>query len=137
MFQAVRPVAQVLAGVVCLETALGILSPTIAGQFVVVESWLNDKATNQNRGRIFSLYMAVSWAASGVSPLALNLADPTGHELFTLAAVALVTSLVPLGLTGFGNPEIGERNQFGVRKLFGLSPLGVVACFGSGMATPA
>ena len=216
MLQAVRPVAQVLAGVVCLETALGILSPTIAlqlthraapaeiigfigsayfigfllgtmtchrvidrvghirtfsvfaavaanatllyivfddiymwvalrvvigyaiaGQFVVVESWLNDKATNQNRGRIFSLYMAVSWAASGVSPLALNLADPTGHELFALAAVALVTSLVPLGLTGFGNPEIGERNQFGVRKLFGLSPLGVVACFGSGMATPA
>jgi MFS family permease len=216
MLQAVRPVTQVLAGVVCLETALGILSPTIAlqlahrgappaiigfigsayfigfllgtmtchrvidrvghirtfsvfaaiaanatllylvfddiyiwvalrvltgyaiaGQFVVVESWLNDKATNQNRGRIFSLYMAVSWAASGVSPLALNLADPTGHRLFTLAAIALVTSLVPLGLTRFGNPEIGERAHFGVRKLFGISPLGVVACFGSGMATPA
>jgi len=216
VLQAVRPVTQVLAGVVCLETALGILSPTIAlqlthraappeiigfigsayfigflvgtmtchrvidrvghirtfsvfaaiaanatllylvfddiyiwvalrvltgyaiaGQFVVVESWLNDKATNQNRGRIFSLYMAVSWAASGVSPLALNLADPTGHELFTLAALALVTSLVPLGLTRFGNPEIGERSHFGVRKLFGLSPLGVVACFGSGMVTPA
>jgi MFS family permease len=216
MLQAVRPVTQVLAGVVCLETALGILSPTIAlqlahrdeppaiigfigsayfigfllgtitshrvidrvghirtfsvfaaiaanatllylvfddiyvwvalrvltgyaiaGQFVVVESWLNDKATNQNRGRIFSLYMAVSWAASGVSPLALNLADPTGHRLFTLAAIALVTSLVPLGLTRFGNPEIGERSHFGVRKLYGISPLGVVACFGSGMATPA
>ncbi len=216
MLQAVRPVTQVLAGVVCLETALGILSPTIAlqlahrgappaiigfigsayfigfllgtmtchrvidrvghirtfsvfaaiaanatllylvfddiyiwvalrvltgyaiaGQFVVVESWLNDKATNQNRGRIFSLYMAVSWAASGVSPLALNLADPTGHRLFTLAAIALVTSLMPLGLTRFGNPEIGERTHFGVRKLYGISPLGVVACFGSGMATPA
>jgi MFS family permease len=216
MLQAVRPVTQVLAGVVCLETALGILSPTIAlqlthraappeaigligsayflgfllgtmtchrvidrvghirtfsvfaaiaanatllylvfdniyiwvalrvltgyaiaGQFVVVESWLNDKATNQNRGRIFSLYMAVSWAASGVSPLALNLADPTGHKLFTLAAMALVTSLVPLGLTSFGNPEIGERTHLSVRKLYGISPLGVVACFGSGMATPA
>jgi MFS family permease len=109
----------------------------IAGQFVVVESWLNDKATNQNRGRIFSLYMAVSWAASGVSPLALNLADPTGHTLFALAAIALVTSLVPLGLTRFGNPEIGERVHFGVRKLYKVSPLGVVACFGSGMATPA
>jgi MFS family permease len=216
MLQAVRPVVQVLAGVVCLETALGILSPTIAlqlahrseppeiigfigsayfvgfligtmtchrvidrvghirtfavfaalaanatllylvfddiyiwvalrvvtgyaiaGQFVVVESWLNDKATNLNRGRIFSLYMAVSWAASGVSPLALNLADPTGHRLFTLAALALVTSLVPMGLTSFGNPEIGERDHFGIAKLFKISPLGVVACFGSGMATPA
>ncbi len=216
MLQAVRPVTQVLVGVVCLETALGILSPTIAlqlthraapieiigfigsayfvgflvgtlsahrvidrvghirtfavfaavaanatllylvfddiyiwvvlrvimgyaiaGQFVVVESWLNDKATDDNRGRVFSLYMAVSWAASGVSPLALNLTDPTGHRLFTLAAIALVTSLVPLGLTGIGNPEIGERSHFGVRKLYKISPLGVVACFGSGVATPA
>jgi len=68
-------------------------------------------------------------------PVVLNFS--TGHRLFTLAAIALVTSLVPLGLTRFGNPEIGERTHFGVRKLFGISPLGVVACFGSGIATPA
>jgi MFS family permease len=216
VLKSVRPVIQVLAGVVCLETALGILSPTIAlqlthrgappaiigfigsayfigfllgtlsshrvidrvghirtfgvfaalaanttllylvfdnayiwaalrvlmgyaiaGQYVVVESWLNDKASKSNRGRIFSIYMAVSWAASGISPLAINLADPTGHILFTMAAIALVTSLIPLGLTRFGNPEIGERVHFGIRKLLSISPLGVVTCFGAGMATPA
>jgi MFS family permease len=81
----------------------------IAGQYVVVESWLNDKASNENRGRVFSLYMMVSWAASGISPLALNLGDPTGHLLLTLAAIALIVSLIPLGLTRIGNPEIGER----------------------------
>jgi MFS family permease len=216
MLRSVGQIGQVLVGVVCLETALGILSPTIAlqlthrnvspeiigfigsayfvgflagtlnshrvidrvghirtfavfaaiaanatmlylvfddtliwvalrvlmgyaiaGQFVVVESWLNDKARDDNRGRIFALYMAVSWAASGVSPLAINLADPTGHRLFTLAAIALVTSLVPLGLTRIGNPEIGEREHFGIRKLYKISPLGVVACFVSGVVTPA
>jgi MFS family permease len=216
MLQAVRPIGQVLLGVVCLETALGILSPTIAlqlahrgtsdmligligsayflgfllgtmtchrvidrvghirtfavfaalaasstllyvifdqievwvplrvltgyaiaGQYVVVESWLNDKASDDNRGRIFALYMIVSWAASGISPLALNLADPTGHRLLTLAAIALVTSLIPLGLTRFGNPEIGERNHFGLLKLYSISPLGVIACLGAGIAGPA
>jgi MFS family permease len=216
MLQAVRPIGQVLMGVVCLETALGILSPTIAlqlahrgvsdtligiigsayfggfllgtmschrvidrvghirafavfaaiaadttllylvfeqtfvwvvlrvltgyaiaGQYVVVESWLNDKATSDNRGRIFAVYMVVSWAASGVSPLALNIPDPTGHLLLTLAAIALVTSLIPLGLTRFGNPEIGERTHFGLLKLYRISPTGVIACLGSGIATPA
>ena len=216
MLQAVRPILQVLAGVVCLETALGILSPTItlqlahrsapaeligligsayfggfllgtltchrvidrvghirtfavfaaiaanatllflvfeqvyvwlalrvlagyaiAGLYVVAESWLNDKATNENRGRIFSVYMAVSWAASGISPLALNLGDPTGHLLLTQAAIALVASLIPLAITRIGNPEIGEREHFGLMRLHKISPTGIVACFGSGIATPA
>ena len=216
MLKTVRPILQVLVGVVCLETALGILAPTIAlqlvhrnepaeiigliasayfggfllgtltcqrvidrvghirsfavfaaiagsmtllllifdqiyvwialrvivgyaiaGQYVVVESWLNDKATNENRGRDFSLYMMVSWAASGISPLALNLGDPTGHLLLTLAAIALILSLIPLGLTRIGNPEIGEREHFGLIRLYKISPTGIVACFGSGIATPA
>jgi MFS family permease len=216
MLQAIRPIGQVLLGVVCLETALGILSPTItlqlahrgtsdtligligsayflgfllgtmtchrvidrvghirtfavfaalaasstllymifeqidlwvalrvltgyaiAGQYVVVESWLNDKASDENRGRIFAIYMVVSWAASGISPLALNLADPTGHRLLTLAAIALIASLIPLGLTRFGNPEIGDRTHFGLRKLYSISPLGVMACLGAGIAGPA
>src|SRR5579885_2774958 len=216
MVAAVRSILQVLAGVVCLETALGILSPTIAlqlahraappeligligsayfggfllgtlschrvidrvghirsfavfaavaanatllllifdqvylwvvlriiggyaiaGQYLVIERWLNDKASNENRGRIFSIYMMVSWAASGVSPLALNLGDPTGHLLLTLAAIALVTSLLPLALTRIGNPEIGEREHFGLIRLYNISPTGIVACFGSGVATPA
>lgn len=109
----------------------------IAGQYVVVESWLNDKASNENRGRVFSLYMMVSWAASGISPLALNLGDPTGHLLLTLAAIALIVSLIPLGLTQIGNPEIGEREHFGLIRLYNISPTGIIACFSSGIATPA
>jgi MFS family permease len=109
----------------------------IAGQYVVVESWLNDKASNENRGRVFSLYMMVSWAASGISPLALNLGDPTGHLLLTLAAIALIVSLIPLGLTRIGNPEIGEREHFGLIRLYKISPTGIIACFSSGIATPA
>jgi MFS family permease len=216
LLRTLRPVLAVLVGVVCLETALGVLSPTItlqlvhrsipaafigligsayfagfllgtltchrvidrvghirtfavfaalaanavlmfllfdqvyvwlglrvltgyaiAGQYVVVESWLNDKATSGNRGRIFALYMSVSWAASGISPLALNIADPTGHRLLTLAAIALVASLIPLGLTRIGNPEIGGHEHFGLIRLYRISPSGVVACFGSGIAGPA
>lgn len=115
-----------------------ILGYAFAGQFVVIESWLNDKATEDNRGRIFSLYMAVSWAASGLSPLALNLRDAIGSvPLFSLVAMLMATALVPMALTRVGNPEIGERNHFGVRRLFHISPTGFVACFGSGLMNQA
>ena len=45
----------------------------IAGAFVVIESWLNDKASEDNRGRIFAVYMVVSWGAGGLSPLGAQL----------------------------------------------------------------
>jgi MFS family permease len=109
-----------------------------AGQFVVIESWLNDKATDDNRGRVFSYYMATSWAASGISPLALNFHDAIGSViLFCLVAILLGTALIPMALTRVGNPEIGDREHFGIRKLLGISPTGVVICFGSGLLNSA
>jgi MFS family permease len=105
----------------------------IAGQFVIVESWLNDKATSSNRGQIFALYMVVSWATSGVGPLALNLPDPDGSILFALIAFTMSAALIPMALTRVGNPEVGQRTHFGIAKLYRISPLGVLACFSSGL----
>jgi MFS family permease len=115
-----------------------LLGYAFAGQFVVIESWLNDKAADDNRGRIFSYYMAVSWAASGVSPLALNFHDAIGSTiLFCIIAMLFGTALIPMALTRVGNPEIGDRVHFGIRKLLSISPTGVVVCFGSGLLTSA
>jgi MFS family permease len=105
----------------------------IAGLFVVIESWLNDKATSENRGRLFGIYLVVSWAASGAGPLAINLGDPEGIRLFALITTLLCCALIPMALTRVGNPEIGHRNHFGIRRLYRISPLGTAACFGSGL----
>ncbi|MFO1059162.1 MAG: MFS transporter [Dongiaceae bacterium] len=105
----------------------------IAGLFVVIESWLNDKATSDNRGRLFGIYLVVSWGASGAGPLALNLHDPDGIRLFALITTMMCCALIPMALTRVGNPEIGHRTRFGIRRLYRLSPLGTAACFGSGL----
>jgi MFS family permease len=69
----------------------------VAGLVVIVESWLNDKATTENRGRVFALYMALTWAASGLGPLALNIEDPDGLILFVLITMLIAFSLVASG----------------------------------------
>ncbi len=115
-----------------------VLGYAFAGLFVIVESWLNDKATEATRGRIFAVYMAVSWAATGVSPLALNFEERVGTTiLFGIVAMLLTTALVPMALTRVGNPEIGHREHFGIAKLFRISPSGVTACFGTGLVATA
>lgn len=107
----------------------------IAGAFVVIESWLNDKASEDNRGRIFAVYMLVSWGASGLSPLSLNVANAYGDFLFEISTILLAAAMIPLALTKVGNPEIGHRQSFSILKLIQSSPTGVMCCFASGLLT--
>jgi MFS family permease len=108
---------------------------SMAGLFIVIESWLNDKATVETRGRILAVYMVASWAASGVGPQALNIPDPEGRILFCLSAVLLSLSVIPMALTRVGNPETRDRAHFGIARLWRISPLGVLACSVSGLMT--
>jgi MFS family permease len=105
----------------------------VAGLVVIVESWLNDKATTENRGRVFALYMALTWAASGLGPLALNIEDPDGLILFVLITMLIAFSLVPMALTKVRNPEIAHREHFGIRRLYSISPTGTIVSFASGL----
>jgi MFS family permease len=105
----------------------------VAGLVVIVESWLNDKATTENRGRVFALYMAVTWAASGLGPLALNIEDPNGLILFVVITILIAFSLIPMALTKIRNPEIAHREHFGIRRLYSISPTGTIVSFASGL----
>ncbi len=107
----------------------------IAGAFVVIESWLNDKASEDNRGRIFAVYMVVSWGAGGLSPLSLNIADSQTDILFKISTILMAAAMIPLALTKVGNPEIGHRDPFSIVKLIKASPTGVTCCVASGLLT--
>ena len=50
----------------------------LAGLYVVAESWLNDRATNETRGQILSVYMVVTYIGVGGGQLLLNAASPRG-----------------------------------------------------------
>jgi MFS family permease len=108
----------------------------MSGAFLITESWLNDKAGAASRGRVFAAYLFVSWSASAVGPLALNLHN-AANFLFIIIAMCFATALVPMALTQVSNPEIANRTHFGVRRLFAVSPLGAVACFASGLVNSA
>jgi MFS family permease len=107
---------------------------SFAGLYVVAESWLNDRATNETRGQILSIYMVVSFGGMTAGQFLLNLADPGGFGLFVLISVLVSLALVPISLTAAPAPSFDAPSPVGLRQLYSVSPLGVVGGLGTGMA---
>lgn len=105
-----------------------------AGLFVVVESWLNERSTNETRGKMLSLYMIVSLSFMILGQLLLTLAPAEQPELFILTSVLVSLALVPISLTVIAAPAIAQTPPIRIRDLYHRSPLGVIGAFGTGIA---
>ena len=60
-----------------------------AGAAMIVESWLNERATNENRGALMSTYIIINMTAIMAGQLVLTAVDPSGFTAFVLASVAV------------------------------------------------
>lgn len=108
-----------------------------AGIYVVAESWLNDRATNANRGVALATYMLVLYVGLGGGQFLLNVGDAAGPTLFILVAVLISLAVVPMTLSVQRAPEFDIPRKIGVRELYAASPMGVVGVTASGMITGA
>ena len=106
-----------------------------AGLYIVAESWLNDRATNETRGQVLSLYMVVTYVGVGAGQLMLNLAAPTDFPLFILTSVLISIAVVPLLLSAGSPPKFQESVSISLIQLYRLSPLGIVSMFVVGLVT--
>lgn len=96
-----------------------------AGCYVVIESWLNERADNVTRGSLFSIYMVVSFASMTAGQWLFSAGDPTGYNLFIIASVLLSVSLVPLLVSNTQVPEVMSTESMSLRKLYSISPAGI------------
>ncbi|QEX23083.1 MFS transporter [Hypericibacter adhaerens] len=104
-----------------------------SGLYVVIESWLNDRAANENRGRLLAFYTVIQAAAIASGQLMLNLDDPAGFQLFTLVAILISASVLPVLLVSAPMPRFGESRKLSLRTLYRLSPLGMIGTLGAGV----
>ena len=98
-----------------------------SGLFVVAESWLNDRASNENRGAILSVYMVVITLGMGSGQFLLNVADPASTELFILISVIISFALVPILLTARPAPAFEQGVSMSIVALYKVSPLAVIS----------
>jgi len=108
-----------------------------AGLYMVIESWLNERASNTNRGQLFATYMVIQLAAITAGQMLLPAGDAAGFGLFAVAAIAITLALVPVGLTSSSAPQPLETVRLRLGRLYRMSPVGVLGCFFVGLANGA
>jgi len=107
---------------------------SLSGIYVIMESWLNAKSSNQSRGRILSIYMIITFFFVGLGQFLLNLSDPFKVDLFILVSVLLSFSLIPILLSVTEAPNFNNPKRLDLKELFIISPLGFVGAVFIGLA---
>lgn len=105
----------------------------LATAYIVAESWLNDRITNEHRGGLLAVYMIVSYAGMGGGQLLLSTGDPDGHELFILVSVLISFAAIPILLSITPQPYRDGAERLSFRALYRISPLGMLGSFGAGV----
>ena len=107
---------------------------SMSGIYVIMESWLNDKSTNETRGQTLSVYMIITFSFVGLGQFLLNLSDPIEVDLFILVSILLSFALLPILLSSSEAPNISNPKRFSLKELFVISPLGFIGAFFTGLA---
>jgi MFS family permease len=105
----------------------------LATLFMIIESWLNEKATNENRGVVFSIYTIISLTVVTLGQLMINFSAIESFVLFSVASALVSLAAVPLALSKATAPAQIQTVRLRLRYLYRLSPIGVIGAFVVGM----
>lgn len=102
----------------------------VAGVFICVESWLNDRAESGTRGTVLAGYMVALYSGQALGQLFLRTGNTAPHVPFEIAAMLISLAIIPVCLTRSPAPMLDDAAALPLRRLFEASPLGVA---GAGM----
>jgi MFS family permease len=102
----------------------------MAGAFMIIESWLNEKATNENRGTVFGLYIM-----GGQMIVAAG--DVQSASLFMITGIFFCLSLIPTAVSTQSTPQPLQDVKLDLKGLYANSPVAAIACLLIGIANGA
>jgi len=107
-----------------------------AALYVVIESWLNEMSSNENRGTVFSVYVVIQLTVVALGQQMLLLSDPSTMPLFAIITVLVSLAAVPVALSTSPMPQIvPDEIKVNLLKLYKISPAGVLGCISAGVAS--
>ena len=103
-----------------------ILGFSLSGVYVTAESWLNDAATNTNRGQSLSAYVLVQMFGLVAGQGILSAGDPSGFLLFIIPSILVSISFAPILLSVQPAPAFQASRPMSLLSLYRASPFGTV-----------
>jgi MFS family permease len=109
----------------------------MAGCFMVIESWLNERATNENRGTVFGLYMMVTYASIMAGQMIVAAGDVGTESLFMVTGIFFCLALLPTAVSSAAHPKPLQDVSLDLKGLYATSPVSAGACLLIGVANGA
>nr|WP_321458261.1 MFS transporter [uncultured Cohaesibacter sp.] len=101
----------------------------ISGLYLIIESWLNEFADNENRGLVMSAYIIVNYAAFTSGQLMVTLAQPQGYFLFAIASIIISVAVMPVAMTKAAQPAPIAMVKLDLRRVFKTSQAAIISAF--------
>lgn len=108
---------------------------SVAGCYTVVESWLQAKVTNENRGRALGVYRLTDLIAQLVSQLMIAVLTPASYVSYNILALICCAALIPLTLTTARQPETPKAPRLTPGLAWQKSPMAVAAVIVSAISS--
>lgn len=101
--------------------------------YMVIESWLNEQSTTENRGIVFSGYMMAAYMGLVLGQLVLAGLPGMGSKLLLLVAICYSMCLVPVALTRRMHPNPLKPARLAPLYYFKHAKVAMITSFLSGM----
>ena len=110
---------------------------SLAAAFMIIESWLNERATNETRGLIFSLYMTVTYVAIVAGQMSIAFGDVTQTTFFIIAGILYCLALLPTAVSTASSPAPLKEVKLDLGMIYRNSPVSFIAILLIGVANGA
>jgi len=117
-------------GWVLLRGASGLC---FSGCYMIIESWLNERVSDEHRGMLFSLYLVVAQLSFMVGQYLITVANIMAETLFMLCAILYALAVLPTALSKAQSPAPLQTASLDLGYLFRNSPTSVVGALTAGL----
>ncbi|MBD9627378.1 MFS transporter [Ensifer sp. ENS06] len=108
-----------------------------AGTSMIIESWLNERATNESRGVIFSLYIAITLFGVVGGQMMIPFGDTSTTILFMICGILYCVAMLPTLLSKAASPQPLKKVSLDLRGLYRNSPVSFLGILLVGIANGA
>ncbi len=96
---------------------------------IVLESWLNEKSSQENRGKILAIYTIIFYLSTAIGQLFLNIDGNLKNSIFAIGSTLILFSVLFISLTKIKEPDLKPFEHYSLPKIYSIVPLAATSSF--------
>lgn len=96
---------------------------------IIIESWLNEKSENEQRGQILAIYTITFYLSTALGQMLLSIPNESNYFIFVIGSILVLFSLIFIVMIKIKEPILKPFEQYSFPKLYSVVPLALMGSF--------